>query len=53
MKANKVLVAVSLLFLQVIFLGFTYANEAFVMKNGKAAFPELHNVYIDPKSWQH
>jgi len=21
------------------------------MNNGKAAFPELHNVYIDPKSW--
>lgn len=23
------------------------------MNNGKAAFPELHNVYIDPKSWEH
>lgn len=23
------------------------------MNNGKAAFPELHNVYIDPKSWAH
>jgi hypothetical protein len=23
------------------------------MNNGKAAFPELHNVYIDPQSWQH
>jgi hypothetical protein len=21
------------------------------MNNGKAAFPEFHNVYIDPKSW--
>jgi len=21
------------------------------MNNGKAAFPECHNVYIDPKSW--
>jgi hypothetical protein len=23
------------------------------MNDGKAAFPELHNVYIDPKSWAH
>jgi hypothetical protein len=23
------------------------------MNDGKAAFPEHHNVYIDPKSWQH
>lgn len=23
------------------------------MNNGKAAFPEHHNVYIDPKSWEH
>ena len=23
------------------------------MNNGKAAFPEHHNVYIDPKSWDH
>ncbi|WP_017222539.1 cytochrome P460 family protein [Moritella dasanensis] len=23
------------------------------MNNGKAAFPEHHNVYIDPKSWSH
>ena len=23
------------------------------MNGGKAAFPEHHNVYIDPKSWQH
>ncbi len=23
------------------------------MNNGKAAFPEFHNVYIDPKSWKH
>jgi len=23
------------------------------MNDGKAAFPELHNVYIDPKSWKH
>ncbi|MEH6473572.1 MAG: cytochrome P460 family protein [Halopseudomonas sp.] len=23
------------------------------MNNGKAAFPEFHNVYIDPKSWGH
>jgi hypothetical protein len=23
------------------------------MNNGKAAFPELHNVYIDPTSWSH
>jgi hypothetical protein len=23
------------------------------MNNGKAAFPEHHNVYIDPKSWKH
>lgn len=23
------------------------------MNNGKAAFPEFHNVYIDPVSWQH
>ncbi|MGK0498596.1 MAG: hypothetical protein ACJAYG_000227 [Oceanicoccus sp.] len=23
------------------------------MNNGKAAFPEHHNVYIDPKSWAH
>ncbi len=23
------------------------------MNNGKAAFPEHHNVYIDPKSWTH
>ena len=23
------------------------------LNNGKAAFPEHHNVYIDPKSWEH
>ncbi len=23
------------------------------MNNGKAAFPEFHNVYIDPISWDH
>lgn len=23
------------------------------MNNGKAAFPEFHNVYIDPTSWAH
>ncbi len=23
------------------------------MNNGKAAFPEFHNVYIDPASWAH
>lgn len=23
------------------------------MNNGKAAFPEHHNVYIDPTSWEH
>ena len=23
------------------------------MNNGKAAFPEFHNVYIDPVSWSH
>jgi hypothetical protein len=23
------------------------------LNNGKAAFPEHHNVYIDPKSWAH
>ena len=23
------------------------------MNNGKAAFPEFHNVYIDPQSWAH
>lgn len=23
------------------------------LNNGKAAFPEFHNVYIDPKSWSH
>jgi hypothetical protein len=23
------------------------------MNNGKAAFPEFHNVYIDPESWAH
>ena len=23
------------------------------MNNGKAAFPEFHNVYIDPESWKH
>ncbi len=23
------------------------------MNNGKAAFPEFHNVYIDPLSWKH
>ncbi|OUR87207.1 cytochrome P460 [Gammaproteobacteria bacterium 42_54_T18] len=23
------------------------------LNNGKAAFPEFHNVYIDPKSWAH
>ncbi|MGR9087907.1 MAG: cytochrome P460 family protein [Gammaproteobacteria bacterium] len=23
------------------------------MNNGKAAFPEFHNVYIDPASWTH
>jgi hypothetical protein len=23
------------------------------MNDGKAAFPEFHNVYIDPKSWSH
>ena len=23
------------------------------MNGGKAAFPEFHNVYIDPKSWAH
>lgn len=79
MKANKVLIAISFMFVQVIFSEFTYASETFVMKNGelerptgyrewiyvgtpvtpndmndgKAAFPELHNVYIDPKSWEH
>jgi hypothetical protein len=79
MKMNKVLIAISFLFVQVIFSGFTHASEAFLMKNGelerptgyrewiyvgtpvtpndmndgKAAFPELHNVYIDPKSWEH
>ena len=23
------------------------------MNDGKAAFPEFHNVYMDPKSWKH
>ncbi|MCH9674085.1 MAG: cytochrome P460 family protein [Gammaproteobacteria bacterium] len=23
------------------------------LNNGKAAFPEFHNVYIDPRSWAH
>lgn len=23
------------------------------LNDGKAAFPEFHNVYIDPKSWEH
>ncbi|MEH6531892.1 MAG: cytochrome P460 family protein [Photobacterium frigidiphilum] len=23
------------------------------LNNGKASFPEFHNVYIDPKSWAH
>lgn len=23
------------------------------MNDGKAAFPEFHNIYIDPKSWAH
>ena len=23
------------------------------LNNGKAAFPEFHNVYIDPESWEH
>ena len=23
------------------------------LNNGKAAFPEFHNVYIDPRSWEH
>ena len=23
------------------------------LNDGKAAFPEFHNVYIDPESWQH
>jgi len=23
------------------------------MNNGKASFPEFHNVYIDPASWEH
>ena len=23
------------------------------LNNGKAPFPEFHNVYIDPKSWKH
>ena len=23
------------------------------LNNGKAAFPEHHNVYIDPESWAH
>lgn len=23
------------------------------MNDGKAAFPEFHNVYIDPRSWEH
>jgi len=23
------------------------------MNDGKAAFPEFHNVYIDPESWAH
>jgi hypothetical protein len=23
------------------------------LNNGKAAFPEFHNVYIDPESWSH
>ena len=79
MKANKILIAILFLFVQVIFSGATHASEAFLMKNGelerptgyrewiyvgtpvtpndmndgKAAFPELHNVYIDPKSWEH
>jgi hypothetical protein len=79
MKINKVLIAISFLFVQVIFSRATHANEAFSMKNGelerptgyrewiyigtpvtpndmnggKAAFPEMHNVYIDPKSWKH
>ena len=23
------------------------------LNNGKAPFPEFHNVYIDPESWEH
>ena len=79
MKTNKLLIAISFLFVQVLFSGGTHASEAFLIKNGelerptgyrewiyvgtpvtpndmndgKAAFPELHNVYIDPKSWEH
>lgn len=79
MKTNKVLLTISLLFMQVIFAEVTYAEQAFSIENGelqrptgyrewiyvgtpvtpndmndgKAAFPELHNVYIDPKSWDH
>jgi hypothetical protein len=79
MKANKILLVISLLSLQVIFAGFTYAEQAFSIKDGqlerptgyrewiyvgtpvtpndmndgKAAFPEHHNVYIDPVSWKH
>lgn len=79
MKVNKLLVAISFLFLQVVFSGVTHAGSPFIMKNGelerptgyrewiyvgtpvtpndmndgKAAFPELHNVYIDPRSWEY
>lgn len=79
MKTNKLLIAISFLFVQVLFSGGTHASEAFLIKNGeldrptgyrewiyvgtpvtpndmnngKAAFPEHHNVYIDPKSWSH
>jgi hypothetical protein len=46
MKANKILVAVYLLFVQVIFSGSTYANEAFVMKNGELERPMGYREWI-------
>ncbi|MFT5636646.1 MAG: hypothetical protein ACI89T_002115 [Cognaticolwellia sp.] len=46
MKVSKVLVAVSFLFVQVIFSGFTYANEAFVMKNDELERPTGYREWI-------
>lgn len=81
MKTNvtKVLVALTLTSLSVLFTGLAQADQAYSFKDGelqrptgyrewvyvgtpvtpndmnkgKAAFPEHHNVYIDPTSWAH
>ena len=79
MKTHKVILALTVFCMQMIFAGFVHADQAYSIKNGvlerptgyrewiyvgtpvtpndmnngKAAFPEHHNVYIDPKSWNH